>query len=505
IIIDQETDTSFSISIEEPPPLSIAIASRMDASCFGICDGSLELEARGGVGNYDFQWEDRPSGDSVLNALCAGVYRLTLTDANGCTLEEAFPITQPPEFQAEIVVEKEVSCFGGRNGRLRVITNGEALNYEWGENLPNASVIDGLAAGNFSVTVTDADGCKDEASAVLTQPEAPVRASIQLDKPVSCFGGSDGALRAVGEGPGVSFSYLWEDGQRQAQRSGLEGGTYSVTVSNEKGCVDSSSFALPQPDPIQATLEITDLTCRDPDFGGAISLSSTTGGRGGYRYSLDGLFFQQFPIFENLAAGSYDVRVRDSLSCEAEFSATVMPPPDLRVDLGGDINLRLGDSIRIRAEANSDDLEYEWRPPEIAEGVSGGEIVLRPFQNTVVSVEVTDTLTFCTAADRIFVTVDKTRRVYIPNAFSPNGDGQNDIFMIYGGPGLVKVKRLAIYSRNGGQLLELTDFQPDDPRYGWDGRYRSQPMPSGVYVFLAEIEFLDGKVEVFSGDVSLFR
>jgi gliding motility-associated-like protein len=118
---------------------------------------------------------------------------------------------------------------------------------------------------------------------------------------------------------------------------------------------------------------------------------------------------------------------------------------------------------------------------------------------------VMDTVTFCEAEDWLRITVDRNRKVFIPNAFSPNGDGNNDVFFLQSANDVTLVRSLRIFSRTG-QLVHLREnFAPNDPNYGWDGLFREQPLAQSVFVYVAEIEFYDGKTEIFKGDVILVR
>jgi gliding motility-associated-like protein len=116
-----------------------------------------------------------------------------------------------------------------------------------------------------------------------------------------------------------------------------------------------------------------------------------------------------------------------------------------------------------------------------------------------------DTTTFCKAADNVFVTVSKERKVFIPNAITPNGDGANDGLLIFGGLGIREVKSFRVFTRTGSLVFEQSGFQPNDPAHAWPGDFNGQPLNSGVYVYLVEIEFLDGLTEIFKGDVTLLR
>ena len=104
----------------------------------------------------------------------------------------------------------------------------------------------------------------------------------------------------------------------------------------------------------------------------------------------------------------------------------------------------------------------------------------------------------------VLVRVNRQRQLYAPNIFSPNGDGENDRFLLFG-YGVTEIQTLRIFDRWGNQLFLNEHFQQGDELEGWDGRYRGQDMNPGVFVWQAVVEFVDGAVEVFAGDVTLYR
>ena len=111
----------------------------------------------------------------------------------------------------------------------------------------------------------------------------------------------------------------------------------------------------------------------------------------------------------------------------------------------------------------------------------------------------------CTAEDQIQVIVSKPRDVYIPTAFSPDDDGINDRFGIFAGEGIRNIQSFEIYNRWGEAMYQIYDFSPNTPGLGWDGTHRGQLMNAGVYIYFAEVEFIDGEVILYTGDVMLLR
>ena len=138
-------------------------------------------------------------------------------------------------------------------------------------------------------------------------------------------------------------------------------------------------------------------------------------------------------------------------------------------------------------------------------GDNCAQIELLPIQSDLYSLEATST-TGCVARDSFFVEVSENRELFIPNAFSPNGDGVNDFFMVMGDEPLVqRVVSLQIYDRWGQQVFEKTNISPNVMEEGWNGRGISQELPTGIYVYQVTVEFLDQKVLNYSGDVLLLR
>ncbi|MFT7452827.1 MAG: gliding motility-associated-like protein, partial [Patescibacteria group bacterium] len=128
-----------------------------------------------------------------------------------------------------------------------------------------------------------------------------------------------------------------------------------------------------------------------------------------------------------------------------------------------------------------------------------------PVENTLYEIILLDT-NGCLVEAEIFLRVDKERNVFIPNAFSPNGDGNNDVFMIFANNEAIKsVNELQLFNRWGEKVFQQNDFMPNDPDYGWDGLFKGKIMNPSVLVYFAEIEFVDGYKKMYKGDVTLMR
>lgn len=505
-INDAFDDTAFTVSVIQPDLIVIDLVEQQNASCYGICDGALEVNISGGVPPYELQWN---TGANTLRIedLCANTgdsYFLTVKDANGCGGTFSTVITEPLEFIVNAQEQKAVSCFGGLDGEATLnVQNGTAASILWstGQTGPIAS---GLPAGNYSVTVTNTEECEGMGNVQLNQPIAPVGVNIEVTNPISCTGDQDGILRAVATGPGESFSYQWSSGADRAIAADLGTGNYQVSIRNEKGCEAEAEFFLSEPSPLQAMVGKKDLTCLDPPNGGEIFIEQVNGGTPDYVYAVNDGLFQTPTVFQQLVEGNYTITIQDRAGCELSLAVEVLGPPVLTVDLGEDQTIALGDSILLSPVANSQTVLYTWKD---LDGVlaEGDNIWLKPTFTRQYTIDAFDTETSCRASDQIIIQVDKSRKVFIPNVFDPSSQQGNDQLQIYAGVGVVGIKSFRVFTRAGDQVFERLNYAPNAAEAGWDGTFRGQPMNTGVYVYFAEIEFVDGLTEIFSGDALLLR
>ncbi len=357
----------------------------------------------------------------------------------------------------------------------------------------------------------------DSASVQVTINERPV-ADAGQDITLSCTF-NIGSLGGPGTSQGPALQYNWaSDDDVDIMNPGQpfidasQPGTYLLTVTNtENGCSDTDeavadseiAFLVPH-------ASVSPISCFQANDG-LITIDSVNGGANPYRYSLNGGPFTTTPAFVPLGPGVYDIAVEDATGCRAELQFRLEEPDELQVVLlanfrSEDNSIQIGDSIQLQALVNIQDEEVDkvfWQPDSL-----GCDTCLTatfaPQLSTAFSVRVTD-INGCSAADIEQVIVRKDYNVFIPNAFSPNGDGYNDVFMIFAGKEVKEVKAFKVFNRWGETVLEQGGFLPNDPRFGWDGIFRGQPVNAAVFAYFAEIEMVDGQVVVYKGDVALLR
>jgi gliding motility-associated-like protein len=371
--------------------------------------------------------------------------------------------------------------------------------------------ITGLAAGTYTVNVSSVNGYSTTLQGTVVQLVPPALSTVANSNftgfDVSCAGAADGKALATATGGQTPYTFSWSNGGNAAQISGLTSGVYTVTVVDANGCSNVSTIALNEPTPLTVSFKVNDLDC----FGtsdGAIQVE-TSGGAPPYKFSLNNGPTQTSNLFGGLTAGAYTLTASDANDCAQTEAIVVNAAIPLDVDLGDDIKIGLGDQTTLQAVVNvpfDSILSVVWTPPfDTSECPDCLAQTVAPFVSTVYTIQV-EALNGCTDQDKVTVIVDRRRQIYVPNVFSPNDDGVNDLFSIYAKPGTVrKILSLQIFDRWGEALYTLEDFLPNSPTIGWDGSFKGDPLNPGVFVWVAEIEFIDGERELFKGDVTIVR
>ena len=283
-------------------------------------------------------------------------------------------------------------------------------------------------------------------------------------------------------------------------------GTYVLLVTDAvNGCTDTDVVLITPVDPTAlATVN------QPPCYGdkGSIRVDEVIGGRPPIQFSLNSAPFTTQGYFKNLEPGPYTVVVQDAEGCSTTLSALLVEPAEFQVLVTPEVTIGLGDSYQISAQINLPLTQIQsvlWTPSTGLSCDTCLSLVASPFLSTQYKVSV-KTDAGCRDEATLRLLVDRRVDVYIPNIFSPNGDGENDEFTIFADQkAVVNIHYLQVYSRWGELLWERHDFPPNDVSLGWDGTFQGLPMNPAVFVYQAELEFIDGRKELFKGDVTLER
>ncbi len=355
-----------SISLFEPPVLLASIISPefiggWNISCFGNNDGIDSLDVQGGTPNYGYSWTG-PNGFTSTNedisGLFAGIYIATITDENGCVLVKSDTLTEPTPLDFSItsptfIGGNNISCYGSSTGSITSAVSGGTPLYSYTWNGPNvnnipSSTLDSLIAGNYTLTVTDTNGCNLTKNILLTQPTPIATQVIPVVVAggfnITCRGTNTGAINVIDGGGIAPYTYSWTDSTgavigTTANIDSLFAGTYSVFVADANGCDTLVTLTLTEPNELNDTISSpifiggNNLRCNN-DFSGSVTIFEV-GGAGPFNHAWTGPngFVASNDTLTGLAAGVYNVLITDANGCTKTDSITLLEPAALALTL----------------------------------------------------------------------------------------------------------------------------------------------------------------------------
>jgi large repetitive protein len=353
---------SASVTISQATPLNLTMTSTQ-VSCFGGNNGTATANVTGGTPGFFYSWSPYGGSSATASNLMTGNFTVQVTDAIGCTISSPITVTQPSALNATITVNNNVSCYNGNNGSATVIPTGgtPTYSYSWNPTGGSGQSANSLAAGNYFVTVTDFNGCTQNVTTSITQP-SPLTGATSSTTNVSCNGGNNGSATVSASGGTAGYTYSWAPtGGSNATANNLIAGSYTVTITDSKGCTALVNLNITQPPALIINITgTTDVSC----YGGANGSATVnvTGGTGPYTYlwSTNG---QTTPTANNLTVGNYSVTVTDSKGCVATSSTiAISQPPLLSVTASPSSSISCNSTITISSTANggSGGYNYQW-------------------------------------------------------------------------------------------------------------------------------------------------
>lgn len=284
-------------------------ASATNALCNGQNSGSLSVTVTGGTPNYSYLWSNNAT-TATVNNVGSGSYTVTITDAQSCQATASAIVSEPTALISNLSTTNTISCFNGADGSLSSSVTGGTGNYSYSwSNAATSNNISGLSAGNYCVTIYDANNCTVTACVVLSNP-AQLTAGVSIDSSVSCNGLANGGVSVSAAGGTGNLSYLWNGGNSNTFLSGIAAGTYTVTVSDAEGCSVSASGVVSEPALLDAG--ITCQATSSSQNNGSASVT-VTGGTNPYAYiwSTGG----NTATVSGLTAGAVSITVSDANGC----------------------------------------------------------------------------------------------------------------------------------------------------------------------------------------------
>ncbi|MCC6726766.1 MAG: gliding motility-associated C-terminal domain-containing protein, partial [Saprospiraceae bacterium] len=480
---------SLDLRVNPVPKTSFAIA---------ICQGeqynfgSLTLET---AGVYEQFFQTTAGCDSVVT-LNLGVHPIPMEDievelCEGTTYKG---IAYPND---TLVIETFTSQWTGCDSILKtsikVWPRAEATitaSRCWG------TVFEGIRVFSDTIIVLNGQtlhGCDSTTICIVSVHD---RLLPQIEAP-TIFCNGEKALMKTGEFAACS----WSNGNATPQIEVNSGGMYSVTVTDDNGCTATASHLLEISD-MQLAVRTVQPRCAGEE-NGEMDLD-VAGGRAPYLTSLNGGAFLDKTNFTGLKAGSHHVKLRDQATCELEQQIYLPDPPSFDLEVLQDTTLLLGETFELTAVASLPIEDYEWSPSLGLNCDDCPSPTAFPMTTTRYHL-FAKTENGCEAEDDVLLIVRKEDDVYVPNAFSPNGDGTNDFFTVYPGRSVLIINRLQVFDRWGEEVFSIYDAPPNHPATRWFGNFRGMACQTGVYVWLLEVAYIDGRVGLLKGDLVLMK
>jgi len=401
-------------------------------------------------------------------------------------------------FAAVTSVVSNITCNGLDNGSAAVTlsgSSGDNYSYSW-SNGSTSATINNLGISQYMVTVTDVSGCSETNSLSITQPNALI-ASANVKSNATC-GNKNGEALASGTGGTGRYSYRWNNLLTDSVDSNLYSGTYVITVTDVNGCSSVSTVTINNS--IGPNLSVIDTvnTCAGKSDGIIVVLAS--GGSGNLTYVWNNGFSGK--IQNNLDAGIYSVTVTDENGCTAVTSASIKSLPIPLGKAGNDTTIYPGANVQLWASGGT---SYLWSPSGSLSNVDISNPTANPSQTTLYTVMITGSNS-CSVLEEVQVRVNENNPCdslvfFVPTAFSPNGDGKNDVLRVhFNEVNCIADLRLKIYDRWGEEV-----FSSENPTQGWNGFYRGRTEGMGVFTYYITGTLSDGKTIAKKGNVSLVR
>lgn len=424
------------------------------------------------------------------------------------------------EIQGKLTTEP-VSCNGAPDGALHFwVTDGTPpLHYSW-ERIGNATpagagiintvnsevVVPDLPQGTFFVTITDDFGHTLVMFEDVTEP-LPLAATFTTSDyhgfSVSCEGSSDGFASMTPSGGSPPYQFLWNNGAATIMNANITAGTYSCTLTDKNDCTSEFSVTLTEPPFLQFKSAFTDPGCAGLNSGAAVILSAQ-GGVQPYEYALSDGGFSHQTIYDQVAFGPQTLTIRDTNGCTADTSV-ILPKPNIpKILMSENITIELAESTPLQILSNVPLENISWTPAMGLSCDTCSKTNANPYTTTTYTAVVSSAVNHCSDTGSVTVTVLDIREVYVPNIFNPHDEnGRNGFFTVYGGAEVKVIVSLKIWSRWGELVFNGENFEPNTASKGWDGTSRNKTVNPGVFTWQASVEFVDGKMQTLTGNVTL--
>lgn len=504
-----------SLTLNDPPAIQGFVVSTTQPTCTGLANGSFTIGQNNGTPPYRYLLNGVGQSSPTFLGMASGNYVIIVADSNNCfdSVQVSVGSPTPLNISTQVV---DVTCNGYNDGQIIVTASGGTTPYQYRNqfnNYQNNNTLNGLAPNTYHVTVRDSNGCINTDSFLVVDEPDSFSISITVDS-LSCPGSDDGLIvvSTTGGVPPYDSYSITPDGvnfsnQSSPVFSGLAAGTYTITALDGNNCPAS----IPNIDVFEPAFNIfSDTVIGTSCYGevhmdGAIFVNGI-GDNPPFQFSIDDGPFISTNVFRNLGAGPHQIVGQDTKGCKDTFTITVPQPDPIVIIINPPIDtVELGESIQLSTQvinANGP-LNYEWTPTIGLNCNDCPDPIVSVYETTDYYLTVTDLdkpnrPVPCTGEGRLTIVVLPPNPTFVPNAFTPNGDGMNDVLLVYGRD-IARID-MNIFDR-WGELV----FVSQDQSRGWDGMYKGKMVPPGVYAYQVLVTYLDGSQDLLKGTITVLR
>lgn len=483
-----------------PVTVSIQVGAPLDATISGntqVCSGgstTLSVNANGA----QVRWSTGSTA-STINVSSSGTYTVTL-DNGVCKATDSVVVNIGSELKPVITGDTAI-CQGGST----LLTASDGFDtYTW-SNGQTSKAITVNTPGTYTVTVTK-DNCTGSATVQVITGGGNLAVTPNVQAP-SCSGIDNGSATLQVNYNG-SYTVTWSTGETGNTIAGKAAGSYNYLITYGQ-CSQNGTIVIPEaPLNVEVELGIDPVGC-DGSTSGSVTILEIKNGTAPYQITFDGAAVSDM-IIDNLSTGAYTLVVTDANGCSATENISIVQADPVTVTLPGDMTIRQGESVSLSAQqvsgisAGDGFASYSWNP---ATGLSCSDCA-NPAAKPGGSVQYVLTVTNfygCEGTDTINIEVLPALSVYLPTAFSPNGDGKNDVLYILTGVEGVVVRKLEVFNRWGESVYKVENTPANIRTYGWNGQHKGKPAPVDNYSYYYEVVYPDGSVGRDKGSILLIR
>ena len=489
-----------SYTINQPDLLEAQFATVIQPECDGIGYGSATVIPQGGTPPYSYNWQY--GGTSQTNTqLLTGINIVTVTDANGCDTVIEVEMLPPGDMAADITNLEGTTCYGDCDGQISIeATSGTPpFNYNWSNGEQGYTVTD-LCSGPYIVTIIDSENCVIHKYAYVVQPDELIASPAEAGG-IMCYGETTDITVNV-EGGTMPYNVVWSTGVNENTMSNMPAGNYSVTVTDAHLCVDSAEISILQPTKLELDTSMRNMLCTGRCSGEARVFPD--GGTPPYSYNWSN--GDNSSVAGELCEGAYTVTLTDDNGCSITESFYIInenyiPPLEAYADPP---IIYYGQSTNLHAMPYDSTNTYHWTPSVYLNNTSHSSVTCSPDEDMEYIVAITDKYG-CSNIDTVNVKLMEVvcgdPFIYIPNAFTPDGDGNNDYFKPLAPQSLLTDMYFAVFNR-WGELVYESDNINDQ---GWDGTYKGEILAPDVFVFYFKATCLNQLQYEKKGNVTLIR